>query len=91
MGMDCVEEYVIEGRSTLSPDKWQFVGYSDEQGRQLNPCPSLDKALATVRDMKETFGASRHAWDELRIVRKFTYTQVALVTKARVPSTIVRV
>lgn len=91
MGMDSLEEYVIEGRSTRAPDRWQFVGYYDEQGCQLNPCPTLEKALETVRDIKEAFGVIPHSWDELRIVRKFTYTQVALVTKARVKSTPVRV
>jgi len=91
MGMDCLEEYIIEGRSTVSPDKWQFIRYTDDRNNQRNPCPTLEKALALVRDMKETMAASQHSWEELRIVRKFTYTQVALVTQARVKPTIVRV
>lgn len=91
MGMACIEEYIIEGRSTLSPETWQFIGYTDDQGARLNPCPTLEKALTTVAQMKEALSTGQHVWDELRIVRKFTYTQVALVTQARVKSTIVRV
>ncbi|MFY0108258.1 hypothetical protein ABTP98_19480, partial [Acinetobacter baumannii] len=74
MGMDCLEEYIIEGISTVNPGNWQFVRYSDECSGLQNPSPTLEKALATVRAMKETIASTRHSWEQFRIVRKFTYT-----------------
>lgn len=83
--LSCSSSFVIEGQGSARPG-WVQVGWSDEAGRDLTRCDTLELALQRLDELRAFLAATPgHGWTELRLVRRFESSQLVDLAAATLP------